>query len=465
MNHLYTIAKEAKLLTTTNKNYKEADKLADWIISNGKASEQANNAKQKAISMQKIADKHSSKFYANNLYNQAETSYIQAETDFKAAKFSDAEKNYNRAATEFRKAEISALKAKVTELQKKVEAAEKKSDWNGLKTLAKEIAPLKPELARKIETKADGELKKIANAKLKAMNQRTNVNLEPHWNFLPDIVAEVKGRKITKQEFVEYISSQLPQSKLTPEIKKQLKTAAPMILKNFVDSLLLDEELKNAGIVPTKERALQVLKQNLNNLTPKQLEETKKRLAKQNMTIEQATDKMGSDPQLQKSVAITYFFSTRIKPITDAEAEKFYKNNQAMFSPPAGTIRASHILLKDYATAADLLKKIRNNPQLFEEFAKKHSQCPSSKNGGDLGAFTKGQMVPEFEKAVVALKVNEISDVVKTQFGYHIVRRNPMPAKKTFAEVKQVIIDHFKAEATKKYTDELKKKANVKLYL
>ncbi len=86
------------------------------------------------------------------------------------------------------------------------------------------------------------------------------------------------------------------------------------------------------------------------------------------------------------------------------------------------TINASHILVPHKHDAEDLVKKIAAG-ESFEELAKKHSTCPSGKNGGSLGTFGKGQMVAPFETAAFALKPGEISGPVQTQFGYHLIKR------------------------------------------
>ena len=87
-----------------------------------------------------------------------------------------------------------------------------------------------------------------------------------------------------------------------------------------------------------------------------------------------------------------------------------------------GNISASHILVEDEHLANELLEKLKNGAN-FEELAKEHSKCPSGQNGGDLGSFGKGQMVPDFENAAMALEVGGISKVVPTRFGFHIIKR------------------------------------------
>jgi peptidyl-prolyl cis-trans isomerase C len=83
--------------------------------------------------------------------------------------------------------------------------------------------------------------------------------------------------------------------------------------------------------------------------------------------------------------------------------------------------RASHILVKDRSSADDLLKRIKQGAQ-FESLAREFSTCPSKSSGGDLGWFGAGKMVAEFESAVKRLSPGSVSDIVQTQFGYHIVK-------------------------------------------
>ena len=85
-------------------------------------------------------------------------------------------------------------------------------------------------------------------------------------------------------------------------------------------------------------------------------------------------------------------------------------------------IKAKHILVEQKYEAEDILKKLKEG-STFEELAEKFSTCPSSANGGDLGAFGKGQMVPSFEEAAFNLGVKETSAPVQTQFGYHLIYR------------------------------------------
>jgi peptidyl-prolyl cis-trans isomerase C len=87
----------------------------------------------------------------------------------------------------------------------------------------------------------------------------------------------------------------------------------------------------------------------------------------------------------------------------------------------ANEVRASHILVKTEQEANDLLKQIKTGKD-FGELAKNCSDCPSKRQGGDLGFFSRGQMVKEFENAAFSMSKGEVSNPVKTQFGYHLIK-------------------------------------------
>ena len=109
--------------------------------------------------------------------------------------------------------------------------------------------------------------------------------------------------------------------------------------------------------------------------------------------------------------------------VTDDEAKQYFEEHAEQFMGEE-QVSASHILVDSEDKASDLLAKIKAGEISFEAAARENSSCPSSQRGGSLGEFGRGQMVPEFEEAAFALEVGVVSDPVKTQFGYHIIRTN-----------------------------------------
>jgi peptidyl-prolyl cis-trans isomerase C len=85
-------------------------------------------------------------------------------------------------------------------------------------------------------------------------------------------------------------------------------------------------------------------------------------------------------------------------------------------------VHCAHILVKTEKEVNEILERLKKGEK-FSKIAKDVSRCPSKKRGGDLGTFGRGKMVKEFENAAFALQKGEISGIVKTQFGYHIIRR------------------------------------------
>lgn len=128
--------------------------------------------------------------------------------------------------------------------------------------------------------------------------------------------------------------------------------------------------------------------------------------------------------------------------LSDEELKDFYEKNKHFYNRPE-TVKASHILVDTEEKANEILEDITDGLS-FEDAAKEYSSCPSKEEGGALGQFGKGQMVKEFEDAVFSMNVGEISQPVKTQFGYHLIKLTEhLPARSAeFDEVYQEVKDN-----------------------
>lgn len=163
----------------------------------------------------------------------------------------------------------------------------------------------------------------------------------------------------------------------------------------------------------------------------------------------------------RRALREAYFEKSIQSSITDAEAKAFYDAEAAKASGGA-QIRARHILVKTEDKAKEIFELIAHDGD-FVELAKKHSTGPSGPNGGDLGYFGAGQMVPEFSKAAFALKVGEVSLPVKTKFGWHLIkvedrRESSIPP---FAQLKPRIVQHLARQKTRSLTADLRKSATI----
>jgi peptidyl-prolyl cis-trans isomerase C len=184
--------------------------------------------------------------------------------------------------------------------------------------------------------------------------------------------------------------------------------------------------------------------------------------------------------QIKKGLAIKGLIDIQITQkivITDEESKAFYDSHPELFKQPE-QVKASHILIKVEAGAdeqkkAEAKKKIEEvqaklkGGQDFGELAKEYSEGPSNANGGDLGYFRRGQMVKPFEDVAFGMQPNEVSEIVETQFGYHLIKvydKNPEKIL-AYAEVKDRLIERMKQEKTEqeavKYIEQLKKEAKI----
>lgn len=155
--------------------------------------------------------------------------------------------------------------------------------------------------------------------------------------------------------------------------------------------------------------------------------------------------------------------------VTDEEVKAYYDENPEQFKG-AEQVKASHILVNSEEEALQVQQEIQNGLS-FDEAAKKHSTCPSNAQGGDLGFFTRGRMVPEFENAAFSMNVGEVSSPVKTQFGYHLIKLVDRQSAEVQAfdtikeQLKQFLINQKVDSVVTEKLNEVQKAHPVKLFL
>jgi len=166
--------------------------------------------------------------------------------------------------------------------------------------------------------------------------------------------------------------------------------------------------------------------------------------------------------------------------VTDEEAKEYYEKNKENFHRPE-SVKASHILIMVEENASDeekakakerileIKKKLENGGE-FAELAKKFSEGPSAANAGDLGYFRRGQMVKPFEDAAFALQPGQVSDVVETRFGYHVIKVTDKTAESTasFDELKDRITMFLKQEKVQNqlnsFVEKLRKESDIQIF-
>ena len=243
------------------------------------------------------------------------------------------------------------------------------------------------------------------------------------------VLATVNGKDITNQDVYNFLNH------LDPQIAAQFHS--PQGINQIADELV-NQELLYLDAVENKLEEEEAFK--------KELE-----IAKENIL---------------KQYAINKIFQDIV--ISEEEINQFYNENKEHFQTPESA-RASHILVDDEEQAKEILEEI-NNDLAFEEAASKYSNCPSKTQGGDLGEFTRGRMVPEFEAAAFSMEEGEISEPVQTQFGYHIIKlaykkeSGISPLEEVKNQINQQLIMMRQQEKYLDKTEGLKEKYKVETY-
>jgi len=230
-----------------------------------------------------------------------------------------------------------------------------------------------------------------------------------------------------------------------PDKEIKIKELKEKIIEQMIDERILIQEGKSKKIkVNNKEiqDGIEEIKKRFGTE-----EEYNQELAKQGLSGEKFKEQVKE--QLMVIKLIDQEVKAQVVSPTDSEIEDFYKQNEAEMVEPE-QVRVRHILIKvdentDKSKALkrirEILKEVKKGETSFAELAKKYSEGPSAPRGGDVGFFIRGQMVRKFEEVAFALQVGEISDVVETEYGYHIIQCIEKKAgeKKSLEEVRDYL--------------------------
>lgn len=276
-------------------------------------------------------------------------------------------------------------------------------------------------------------------------------------------------------EMIATQSTQLP-----PEFAEQYaKQLREQVLEQTIRRHLLDKKVKEANIVITDEEVMSKITEiAATQREPLSLEEFKKKMEEYGQSFDNVKADVRSG--LARNQFMEAHWAGKID-VTEEDAQKYYQENPKQFETPE-QVRASHILIKPEFTdpnadpnepkakartkTEDLLKQLKDGTD-FAELAKTHSTCPSAPQGGDLGFFPKGETTPAFEKVAFELEIGQISEIVETEYGYHIIKVTDYKEASTtaFDQAKDDIIRQLtqkkRSELAEEYIESLKAKANI----
>ena len=299
------------------------------------------------------------------------------------------------------------------------------------------------------------------------------------------VVAKVNGAAIKESELTKNINqvlAQNPQMGAMVSSEDKMKDFRLKVLQDLITTELLSQEGKKLKIKDLDQQVDEEYKKLRSNL-PKE-EDFQAALKEHNMTEKDLRKDIEKGIRIQKVVNDQVEQIKKNVSVSEQDIKAFYNDaaNKEKFMQKE-SVKASHILIKvakdatkeDDAKAQKKIKELLKRAKKGEDFAKlakENSEDPTAaQNSGELGYFSTEEMVPEFAKAAFALKPGEISDVVKTSFGYHIIKsEDKKPEQMTpYDEVKDKVAKFLENSAVQskllEYVDTLKKSAKIEVLL
>ncbi|MFC1752833.1 peptidylprolyl isomerase [Thermoproteota archaeon] len=237
-----------------------------------------------------------------------------------------------------------------------------------------------------------------------------------------------------------------------------LKTKKDMIAKVGGEVITLEELNARLDAYPDQYKQAFAQKENKVKVLDQMIDEEILLLVAKKSKYNKKEDFKQQIDEIKNRLLITFLIQDKIDSqaaVSAEEVKKYFDDNKAQFGPIERR-KARHILVKTEPEASKILSSIKKGGN-FSELAKKHSLDPTAANGGDIGWFIRGQLVPEFDKAAFSLKKGQLSSVVKTQFGYHIIMLDDISQRPalSFNEVKDRIQQTLLAQKKQQLTQDL----------
>ena len=225
-------------------------------------------------------------------------------------------------------------------------------------------------------------------------------------------MVEIAGDAVTVGEFDRFVESSVQQDE--PFLAGDVMEA---LFEQFIEEKLLIRAADDAGV----------------RADPKSVARRLEAIEKAQKTKSQVSSQAALASVLERQLVIEKLVETELfdgLDVTDAEVEAHFEANRVLFKRPE-TVSISQILVEEEPRANEILQQLKADAALFEKLAEEHSEGPESSRSGLLGTFGRGELPPSFERVVFALRKGGISDVVATDFGFHIFKLH----EKTDAEL------------------------------
>ena len=315
-----------------------------------------------------------------------------------------------------------------------------------------------------------------------------DLSRDPVWGQFPAVMAEYRGGKVTREEFVRYAQAAQPNPKKWS--RASAARTAPGLLKGMIDERLFAEAQKKAGYLPSAERTRAMLREKYAALPEETVKAIALEVMRKEKSFDQFLDRISRNPGIQKQAAADAFFRQEVLAkanlkITDQEARNFYNSNRwgFRFSDSSRSVRTTQIMLdartkqEKQAARSEMMKfarELKKNPGRFNALAATCALRPDGRLSGPVAPFepNRKQIYAAYEKAAVKLRPGEITPVpVETEAGIHLIRRDAVQGNRqhSYEEVREELMAYLRErreyEVLANYLSGLEKAAGVKFHI